>query len=215
MDKEIKIIDDLYNVILQLGSEKARTVWNNWEGRRAVLQYMMMLLGRSDYYSIFHPQGRPTINWTLTIGEENNPPECVSGGKMRIRFELANEITGILLTRNEEVDCKKSVRRLDSLKELIDGDWVWILERQLVTDVLRWDVVEVSNVVTYSNGITTFCVAGYGQASGISSNLVATINQTATKVYLTKQAILSEVRRIKSDAANTMKRIEEFKLVKQ
>lgn len=213
MDKEIKIIDNLYNVILQLGSEKARTVWNNWEGRRVVLQYMMMLLGRSDYYSIFHPQGRPTINWTLIIGEENNPPECVSSGKMRIRFELADEVTGILWTRNEEVDCKKSVRRLDSLKELIDGDWVWVLERQLPIDVLGWNVVEVSNVKT-SNGITTFYVAGYGQASGISSNLVATINQTTT-VYLTKQAILSEVRRMKLDAVNTMKRIEEFKLVKQ
>lgn len=213
MDKEIKIIDNLYNVILQLGSEKARTVWNNWEGRRVVLQYMMMLLGRSDYYSIFHPQGRPTINWTLTIGEENNPPECVSSGKMRIRFELADEVTGILWTRNEEVDCKKSVRRLDSLKELIDGDWVWVLERQLPIDVLGWSVVEVSNVKT-SNGITTFYVAGYGQASGISSNLVAIINQTTT-VYLTKQSILSEVRRMKLDAVNTMKRIEDFKLVKQ
>lgn len=215
MDKEIKIIDDLYNVILQLGSEKARTVWNNWEGRRTVLQYMMMLLGRSDYYSIFHPQGRPTINWTLIIGEENNPPECVSSGKMRIRFELADEVTGILWTRNEEVNCKKSPRRLDSLKELIDGDWVWVLERQSLTDVLDWSVVEVSNVKTYANGITTFYVAGYGHASGISSNLVATINQTATKVYLTKQAILNEVRRIKLDAASTMKRIEDFKLAKQ
>lgn len=96
----------------------------------------------------------------------------------------------------------------------MDGDWVWVLERQLVTDVLGWDVVEVSNVKT-SNGITTFCVAGYGQAYGISSNLVATINRTATKVYLTKQAILNEVRRMKLDAVNTMKRIEEFKLVKQ
>lgn len=214
MDKEIKIIDDLYNVILQLGSEKARTVWNNWEGRRAVLQYMMMLLGRSDYYSIFHPQGRPTINWTLIIEEENNPPECVSSGKMRIRFELADEVTGNLLTRDEEVDCKKSARRLNSLKELIDGDWVWVLERQLPMDVLNWGVVEVSNVKTYTNGITTFYVAGYGHASGISSNLVATINQTI-KVCLTKQTILSELRRMKSDVASTMKRIEDFKLVKQ
>jgi len=215
MDKEIKIIDNLYNVILQLGSEKARTVWNNWEGRRVVLQYMMMLLGRSDYYSIFHPQGRATINWTLIIGEENNPPECVSRGKMRIRFELSDEITGILLTRDEEVDCKKSVRRLDSLKELMDGDWVWVLERQLVTDVLGWSVVEVSNVKTYTNGITTFYVDGYGLASGISSNLVATTINRTTKVYLTKQAILSELRRMKSDVASTMKQIEEFKLVKQ
>lgn len=213
MDKEIKIIDDLYNVILQLGSEKARTVWNNLEGRRAVLQYMMMLLGRSDYYSIFHPQGRPTINWTLIIGEENNPPECVSSGKMQIRFELADEITGILWTRNEEVNCKKSVRRLDSLKELIDGDWVWVLERKLPIDALDWGIVEVSNVKT-ANGITTFYAAGYGQARGISSNLVASIGQN-TKAFLTKTAILDELRRLKLDIANTTKRIEDYKLVKQ
>lgn len=213
MDKEIKIIDDLYNVILQLGSEKARTVWNNWEGRRAVLQYMMMLLGRSDYYSIFHPQGRPTINWTLIIGEENNPPECASSGKMQIRFELADEIAGILWTRNEEVNCKKSVRRLDSLKELIDGDWVWVLERKLPIDALDWGMVEVSNIKT-SRGITTFKAAGYGEARGVSENMVAAINDR-THVYLTKQSLLDDLKRIKRDTENTIKRVEDYKLAKQ
>ena len=213
MDKEIKIIDDLYNVILQLGSEKARTVWNNWEGRRAILQYMMMLLGRSDYYSIFHPQGRPTINWTLIIGEENNPPECASSGKMQIRFELADEIAGILWTRNEEVNCKKSVRRLDSLKELIDGDWVWVLERKLPIDALDWGMVEVSNIKT-SRGITTFKAAGYGEARGVSENMVAAINDR-THVYLTKQSLLDDLKRIKRDTENTIKRVEDYKLAKQ
>ena len=213
MDKEVKVIDNLFNVILQLGSEKARTIWNNWEGRRAVLQYMMMLLGRSDYYSIFHPQGRPTINWTLIIGEENNPPECASSGKMQIRFELADEIAGILWTRNEEVNCKKSVRRLDSLKELIDGDWVWVLERKLPIDALDWGMVEVSNIKT-SRGITTFKAAGYGEARGVSENMVAAINDR-THVYLTKQSLLDDLKRIKRDTENTIKRVEDYKLAKQ
>ena len=28
MDKEIKIIDDLFNIVLQLGKAQAKTVWN-------------------------------------------------------------------------------------------------------------------------------------------------------------------------------------------
>ena len=213
MDKEIKIIDDLFNIVLHLGKAQAKTVWNNWEGRRVVLNTMTRILGSSDYYSIFHPQGRIPINWVLIIGEENNPPECVSNGKMRIKFELADEITGILWTRNEEVDCKKSVRRLDCLKQLEPGDWVWVLERKLPIDALDWGIVEVSNVKT-ANGITTFYAAGYGQARGISSNLVASIGQN-TKAFLTKTAILDELRRLKLDIANTTKRIEDYKLVKQ
>ena len=213
MDKEIKVIDNLFNVILQLGSEKARTVWNNWEGRRAVLNTMTRILGSSDYYSIFHPQGRIPINWVLIIGEENNPPECVSNGKMRIKFELADEITGILWTRNEEVDCKKSVRRLDCLKQLEPGDWVWVLERKLPIDALDWGIVEVSNIKT-SRGITTFKAAGYGEARGVSENMVAAINDR-THVYLTKQSLLDDLKKIKRDTENTIKRVEDYKPAKQ
>ena len=213
MDKEIKIIDDLFNIVLHLGKTQAKTVWNNWEGRRVVLNTMTRILGNSDYYSIFHPQGRIPINWVLIIGEENNPPECVSNGKMRIKFELADEITGILWTRNEEVDCKKSVRRLDCLKQLEPGDWVWVLERKLPIDALDWGIVEVSNIKT-SRGITTFKAAGYGEARGVSENMVAAINDR-THVYLTKQSFLDDLKRIKRDTENTIKRVEDYKLAKQ
>lgn len=213
MDKEIELVNNLFNVVLYIGSGIAAKVWNNENGRKAVRDCMSMHLRKSEFQGIFYQIGRAP-SWKLIIDETNNPPELSRKGKMRVKFIINIDCKKNFWSREEELDCRSFTdHEINSLKDLEPGDTIWVLSQSPFH--CNWNRFDYRKLQVESTDKSWLGCGGnitvpiFGKSSGYEDDKMAISHNGVARIYINKQDLINELKGFIGEIERLIKKVEE------